>query len=180
MSRDKKKGFVLYCDSDFIFDMLTDQQAGQLFKAIFVFANSGEDTSDQLDEVTKMAFLPIRNYLIRDQAKYEEKCEKNRKIAVEREKKKREKKKKNKAKQEEKEDSTSVHESAQTYTNGTDRNREREREKEREKEKETDTEKKERVPRGGEENKVTHFQPRNRGYETDHMEALNKLIEGLS
>lgn len=179
MSRDKKKGFVLYCDSAFIFDLLTDQQAGLLFKAIFKFADSGEDTSDQLDQVTRMAFLPIRNYMIRDQAKYEERCEKNRKIAVERERKKKEKKKKkNKENQEEKEDSTSVHELAQAYTNGTDRNRERERE--REKEKETDTEKKERVPRGGEENKVTHFQPRNRGYETDHMEALNKLIEGLS
>ena len=66
-SSKNKKSFILHKDSLEILSELTDEQAGKLFKAIRNFHN---ETSIELDVVTKMIFLPFKNQFIRDNEKY--------------------------------------------------------------------------------------------------------------
>ena len=51
---------------------LTDEQAGKLFKAIYAYQI---DQEEQLDQITKLVFLPFKNQFLRDDAKYKETCE---------------------------------------------------------------------------------------------------------
>lgn len=103
----KKKSFVLYFDCKKQIDMLSDEQAGKLFKALFDFAESDE-IPEFSDGMLTMAFSFISAQIERDSVKYEERCEKNRQIALEREKRKRER------------FNTNVNECKQTNTNNTD------------------------------------------------------------
>jgi hypothetical protein len=68
----KRKSFVLHKDSLDILPDLTDEQAGKLFKAIHSY-QINEDLN--LDQITKMVFLPFKNQFIRDNEKYAETCE---------------------------------------------------------------------------------------------------------
>lgn len=77
----KRKSFVVHIDSLDILDDLTDEQAGQLFKAIH-FHHKGEDL--ELSSLVKIAFSPFKNQFARDADKYEKLCEKNRLIAEKR------------------------------------------------------------------------------------------------
>lgn len=71
----KNKGsFVLYTDSRNLIDLLSDEQSGKLLKAIFSYVEDGE--APELDEVSTVVFMAIKNYLDRDQAKYEAVCQK--------------------------------------------------------------------------------------------------------
>lgn len=70
------KGIVLYKDTKTIVDMLPDEKAGKLFKAVFAYTTDG--TIPKLDEVTAIAFTAIKTYLDRDAEKYERVCEKRR------------------------------------------------------------------------------------------------------
>ena len=79
MKQTKKKSFLLYQDQEEVVNSLTDAQAGQLFKAIFKY-NKGEDP--QLDPILKIVFIPIRQALDRDEKKYQEICQKNRKNII--------------------------------------------------------------------------------------------------
>ncbi|MDE7122603.1 MAG: hypothetical protein K2O42_10650 [Oscillospiraceae bacterium] len=109
----EKKSFMLYFDNESQFDILTDEQAEKLIKALLRFAKSGE-MPDFTDGMLKMAFSFISAQIQRDALKYEERCETNRKIAIEREFKKRER----------------------TYTKSTDTDKDTDKDTE----KETDTE----------------------------------------
>ena len=99
----EKKSFMLYFDNEQQFNMLTDEQAGKLIKSLFRFAKNGE-IPEFTDGMIKMAFSFITSQIQRDLKKYDEKCERNRKIAIEREAKKRER------------NSTNVFERERTYT----------------------------------------------------------------
>ena len=77
MNRDS---FVLYADSLDILDLLSDEQAGQLFRAIRSYVNG--DDLPELDQVTKIAFVPIKNHLDRDAEKYEQICKKRREVGA--------------------------------------------------------------------------------------------------
>lgn len=101
--------FILYTSYYAIIEGLTDQQLGQLMRAIFIYARDGEQI--QLEPVVRMAFSFIKDNIERNQDKYQAKCEKNRQIALERERKKREAR--------EKADNTNVHERSRTYENNT-------------------------------------------------------------
>ena len=79
MKQTKKKSFLLYQDQEEVVNSLTDAQAGQLFKAIFKY-NKGENP--QLDPILKIVFIPIRQALDRDEKKYQEICQKNRKNII--------------------------------------------------------------------------------------------------
>ena len=81
----KKKSFLLHIDSLDILDDLTNGQAGVLFKAIKAY-QKGEEFP--LDSIVKIAFSPFKNQFTRDNIKYENLCEKNRLIAVNRHKNK--------------------------------------------------------------------------------------------
>ena len=103
------KTFILYTEQYPLIEGLSDAQLGQLFRALYKYAEQHERehscTSVQacetdgnqegknvfgLDSVTAMAFGFIRNSIDAGVAKYEAKCLKNKEIAVERERKKRE------------------------------------------------------------------------------------------
>mgnify|MGYP001057596022 CR=1 FL=1 len=71
-----KKSFVLYFDNKTQFDMLSDDQAGKLIKGIYEFVCSGV-TPEFEDGMIRMAFSFISAAIVRDTAKYEEKCRKN-------------------------------------------------------------------------------------------------------
>lgn len=70
-----KSSFLIYLDYEEQFNLLTDEQLGQLMRAIIKY----EKTKDipKLDGVLKMAFSFIKTQLDRDRDKYVAKCEKN-------------------------------------------------------------------------------------------------------
>lgn len=74
-----KNSFLIYLDYQEQFDLLTDEQAGKLIKAIIKYEKTAE--TSELDGVTKMAFSFIKTQLDRDREKYNKKCEKNRENA---------------------------------------------------------------------------------------------------
>ena len=101
--------FILYTSYYALIEGLTDEQLGQLTRAIFLYARDGETIS--LEPVVRMAFAFIKDNIERNQDKYQAKCEKNRQIALERERKKREAR--------EKAGDTNVHERTRTCENNT-------------------------------------------------------------
>ncbi len=101
--------FILYTSYYALIEGLTDEQLGQLTRAIFLYARDGETIS--LEPVVRMAFGFIKDNIERNQDKYQAKCEKNRQIALERERKKREAR--------EKAGNTNVHERSRTCENNT-------------------------------------------------------------
>ena len=66
------KSFMIYKDWEELVLMLDDAQAGKLFKALFVYAKTGDETA--LDGMTTMAFTVMRNAIDRDGQKWEEIC----------------------------------------------------------------------------------------------------------
>ena len=70
-----KKSFIIHLDSLNVLDELTNEQAGQLFKAIHDFHR---DIDTEMEFGLKMAFLPFKNQFIRDLGKYETKVIANR------------------------------------------------------------------------------------------------------
>ena len=101
--------FILYTSYYALIEGLTDEQLGQLTRAIFLYARDGKTIS--LEPVVRMAFAFIKDNIERNQDKYQAKCEKNRQIALERERKKREAR--------EKAANTNVHERTRTCENNT-------------------------------------------------------------
>ena len=101
--------FILYTSYYALIEGLTDEQLGQLTRAIFLYARDGEVI--HLEPVVRMAFAFIKDNIERNQDKYQAKCEKNRQIALERERKKREAR--------EKAVNTNVHERTRTCENNT-------------------------------------------------------------
>ena len=70
-----KNSFLIYLDYEEQFDLLTDEQIGQLMRAIMKYEKTKE--IPQLDGMLKMAFSFIKTQLDRDREKYEKKCERN-------------------------------------------------------------------------------------------------------
>lgn len=71
----EKASFLIYLDYQEQFELLTDEQAGRLIKAIIKYEKQGEII--ELDGTTKMAFSFIKAQLDRDREKYQAKCKKN-------------------------------------------------------------------------------------------------------
>lgn len=69
-----KNSFLIYLDYQEQFDLLADEQAGQLIKAIIKYEKTGEIT--ELDGMTKMAFSFIKTQLDRDREKWKEEKQK--------------------------------------------------------------------------------------------------------
>lgn len=63
-----KESFILYTEQSELVNELTDIQAGQLLKAIYKYAQ-GEEVA--LDGIVKLAFIPIRQQIDRNNEKYE-------------------------------------------------------------------------------------------------------------
>lgn len=71
-----KKSFILYTDSIDIVEFLPDEEAGQLFKALMAHANGIE--VGPMPAGATVAFMSMSRQIDRDNAKYESKCEANR------------------------------------------------------------------------------------------------------
>jgi hypothetical protein len=71
----KKKAFQLYADYRSTIDALSDEEAGQLIKAVFAHED-GEEPA--LSGALRGIFLLLANQLDRDRARYEEMCARNR------------------------------------------------------------------------------------------------------
>lgn len=69
-----KKSFILHLDSLDVIDELNDQQTAELFKAIIDFQKTGKTN---LKGLMKVVFIPFKNQFLRDQNKYDSKCETN-------------------------------------------------------------------------------------------------------
>lgn len=68
MAKDKKS-FILYCDQQGVFNMLSNEQAGKLIKHIFAYVNDEDPKSEDL--LLTIAFESIKTQLKRDLKKYE-------------------------------------------------------------------------------------------------------------
>ena len=69
---ERKPSFVLYRDYSRHISLLSDEEAGKLFKAIFAYADTGE--SPELPPMADMAMSFIAAQLDRDAEKYAETC----------------------------------------------------------------------------------------------------------
>lgn len=67
MARDS---FILYTEQSEILQNLTDEEAGKLIKEIFQYIETGKE--NEMDRIVKMAFVPIRQNLDRNNEKWEE------------------------------------------------------------------------------------------------------------
>lgn len=65
-----KESFILFTEQKEVFENLSDEQAGQLIKAIFNYIDTGQ--VPQLELTLKMAFIPIRQNLDRNNEKWED------------------------------------------------------------------------------------------------------------
>lgn len=70
-----KNSFLFYLDYEEQFNLLSDEQIGQLMRAIIKYEKTKKEPN--LDGMLKMAFSFIKTQLDRDREKYEKKCEKN-------------------------------------------------------------------------------------------------------
>lgn len=71
----EKNSFLIYLDYEEQFRLLSDEQIGQLMRAIIKYEKTRE--LPKLEGMLKMAFSFIKTQLDRDREKYESKCEKN-------------------------------------------------------------------------------------------------------
>ena len=67
--------FILYTSDYQLIEGLTDEQLGQLTRALFIYARDGEVIN--LEPVVRMAFVFIKDKIDRNQQKYQKKCERN-------------------------------------------------------------------------------------------------------
>lgn len=74
MEHKKQNSFVLYTDYIQHISLLSDQEAGQLFKALFHFVEDG--TTPNFSGSLMMCFSFISSQIQRDKAKYSDICEK--------------------------------------------------------------------------------------------------------
>ncbi len=72
----KKQSFILYTDTEEQISILSDAQAGQLFKLLLRVASGEEKPRNIADPMVKMAFCFIAAQIERDAQKYEEVCQK--------------------------------------------------------------------------------------------------------
>lgn len=66
----KKDSFVLYTDQKAVIDKLSNEQAGQLIKAIYTYVDTGQ--LPELDITLDLVITPFVTTLDRDKKKYEE------------------------------------------------------------------------------------------------------------
>ena len=63
--------FILYTSYYAIIEGLTDEQLGQLTRALFIYARDGKTI--KLEPVVRMAFVFIKDKIERNQTKYQKK-----------------------------------------------------------------------------------------------------------
>ena len=74
--KNERESFVLYHNYANMLDLLSNEDSGILFKAIFQYTRSGT-VANELPPMVKMAFVIIKDTLDRDAVAYEDKCKLN-------------------------------------------------------------------------------------------------------
>lgn len=115
MSRNKDKNSIVINtkDAENMLQDFTKEEAGEIFMALLAYANRGEEFKTD-DRSMRTLFRTLQANIDRNNEKYEEKCERNRQIAMEREKKRKEAREKDKKEE---------HERTRTCTNVNERER---------------------------------------------------------
>ena len=75
MANDSPKGFISYGEYEEQVLMLTDEEAGQLYKALYAYSKRGEEL--ELTGMAKMLFSVLKMKIDHDTDKYKEKVERN-------------------------------------------------------------------------------------------------------
>ncbi len=104
---DKSSIVINTKDAENILQDFTKEEAGEIFMALLAYANRDEEYETD-DRSMRTLFRTIQANIDRNNERYEEKCERNRQIALEREKKRKEAREKEKKEE---------HERTRTYTN---------------------------------------------------------------
>lgn len=115
MSRNTDKSSIVINtkDAENMLQDFTKEEAGEIFMALLAYANRGEEFKTD-DRSMRTLFRTLQANIDRNNEKYEEKCERNRQIAMEREKKRKEAQEKDKKEE---------HERTRTNTNVNERER---------------------------------------------------------
>ena len=115
MSRNTEKSSIVINtkDAENILQDFTKEEAGEIFMALLAYANRGEEFKTD-DRSMRTLFRTLQANIDRNNERYEEKCERNRQIAMEREKKRKEAREKDKKEE---------HERTRTCTNVNKRER---------------------------------------------------------
>ena len=115
MSRNTDKSSIVINtkDAENMLQDFTKEEAGEIFMALLAYANRGEEFKTD-DRSMRTLFRTLQANIDRNNERYEEKCERNRQIAMEREKKRKEAREKDKKEE---------HERTRTYTNVNKRER---------------------------------------------------------
>ncbi len=77
----EKNSFVLYKDYLDVFEMMDNEEFGQMMFAVYRYEVYGEEPTD-LPDKAMIAFKMVKKNLVRDEAKYEKVCERNKKNGV--------------------------------------------------------------------------------------------------
>ena len=109
MTTDKRKTAILYGDTEELLVDFTDEEVGQVFRALLAYINRGEEIETK-DRAIRNLYKTIKAGIDRNLQAYEEKCEKNKQIALKREQLRRERREQQR-KEEQDDDET------RTYTN---------------------------------------------------------------
>lgn len=119
MANDRAKGMLISLDIRQQVELLSNEEAGELFKALLAYADEGTPISTE-NRLLSVVFAGLRSQLDASAENYAKRCEKNRAIAIERERNKREQAASENVKEhEEARTCTNVHEEARTCTNVT-------------------------------------------------------------
>lgn len=110
MAKDRAKGMLISLDIRQQVELLSNEEAGELFKALLAYADEGTPISTE-NRLLSVVFAGLRSQLDASAENYSKRCEKNRAIAIERERNKREQAASTNVEKE--------HERARTYTNVT-------------------------------------------------------------
>ena len=91
MSRNTDKSSIVINtkDAENMLQDFTKEEAGEIFMALLAYANRGEEFKTD-DRSMRTLFRTLQANIDRNNERYEEKCERNRQIAMEREKKRKE------------------------------------------------------------------------------------------
>ena len=69
------KAFTSYIENENKLNMLTDEQAGRLYKSLFAYSRTGEKPDFSDDPVLAYAFIDFTMDIDRDREKYEQTCQ---------------------------------------------------------------------------------------------------------
>lgn len=72
----QKNSFIVYNEWQETFEALSEEDAGKLIKALILYSTTGK--TEEMSPLLRLAFIPMRQQLNRDNDKYQRVCDRNR------------------------------------------------------------------------------------------------------